>query len=742
MCGDALSVRPDNHVLFQIEPLERRQLLTAGAFDTTFNTTGRVINQSSPGSVNDVALAADGGIYAATGTDHMVVYKYKSNGALDTTWGPVSTAGRVADIALNTTIDHFGAIAMAVQPDGKLLVASGTYLFRNGVGPIIIARYTTSGTLDTSWNGTGTVQLTVPPTDTFNISSLAVQPDGKLLVVGNTETQIFVARLTSAGALDSTFDDDGQKVFSLPDLPNLTHRGDTARAALVQPDGKIILTGAYVRLYGDPFVPYTLAAIAVIRMNPDGSLDSTFDQDGVAYKIGTLPDGTIARNAQLQPDGKLLLAGSIDRGAAVLRYESNGALDTTFDQDGVVAFASIESADLALLPNGQIVAGSMGTASNSTFITRLNPNGAVDSTFGAGGTTAFSWGTTFSSGSHVLARDLEVQSDGKLVMGVSPANGGSAQKFALARYLTDVPGPAIAGTVYGDWNDNGVVDAGETAAGVQVYLDSNHNNALDSGEPVTTSDSAGQYKFADLALGTYDVREVVPSGYLALTPSGAERNVSIVAGDPGTTSADFINRPSTPLPLVTASAYPFDVAPNTITFTFSVDVATASLGIDDLVLTRDGAGAPPTVESVQWNAATRTATFVLAAGAPANDAYHAKLGAGSVTNSAGLANPVDTTADFFVLAGDGNRNRVVEIQDFNLLATNFGKSGMKYSQGNYDYSADGKVTITDFNLLATNFGKSVPPPTIHAAMSIPTLPARVLANESATPALLDEVNLL
>jgi hypothetical protein len=67
---------------------------------------------------------------------------------------------------------------------------------------------------------------------------------------------------------------------------------------------------------------------------------------------------------------------------------------------------------------------------------------------------------------------------------------------------------------------------------------------------------------------------------------------------------------------------------------------------------------------------------------------------------------------------------------------------MKYSQGNYDYSADGKVTITDFNLLATNFGKSVPPPTIHAAMSIPTLPARVLANESATPALLDEVNLL
>ena len=110
-----------------------------------------------------------------------------------------------------------------------------------------------------------------------------------------------------------------------------------------------------------------------------------------------------------------------------------------------------------------------------------------------------------------------------------------------------------------------------------------------------------------------------------------------------------------------------------------------------------------------WDATAKTATFNLTPGQPANDNFHATLAASSVSNFSGNTNASSATLDYYFLAADGDRNRVVDIHDFNLLATNFGKSGQTFTQGNYDYSTDGVVSITDFNILATNFGKSVPP---------------------------------
>ena len=77
--------------------------------------------------------------------------------------------------------------------------------------------------------------------------------------------------------------------------------------------------------------------------------------------------------------------------------------------------------------------------------------------------------------------------------------------------------------------------------------------------------------------------------------------------------------------------------------------------------------------------------------------------------------------DFFVLTADANRDRVVNTTDFNVLAANFGQSGRSFTQGNFDYSADGRVDTTDFNLLASRFGTSVAPaaPARVPAASIP-----------------------
>lgn len=172
-------------------------------------------------------------------------------------------------------------------------------------------------------------------------------------------------------------------------------------------------------------------------------------------------------------------------------------------------------------------------------------------------------------------------------------------------------------------------------------------------------------------------------------------------------SMTVIELDSVPPPQVIASSYPVATRPDAVTFTFNVDLLTSSLQPGDLTLTRDGSGPVPTVQSVSWDAATKTATFNLTPGQPANANYHAMLAANSVSNYSNNANASSATLDYYFLAGDGDRSRTVDIQDFNLLAINFGKSGQTFTQGNYDYSTDGQVTILDFNILAVNFGGHV-----------------------------------
>lgn len=91
--------------------------------------------------------------------------------------------------------------------------------------------------------------------------------------------------------------------------------------------------------------------------------------------------------------------------------------------------------------------------------------------------------------------------------------------------------------------------------------------------------------------------------------------------------------------------------------------------------------------------------------------YRLAAKSADVVDDAGNEMAVDFNFDFVVLSADGDGSHQVDIADFNLLAADFGKTGQKFSQGNYDRSSDGKVTITDFNILASNFGKSITPPT-------------------------------
>jgi hypothetical protein len=168
--------------------------------------------------------------------------------------------------------------------------------------------------------------------------------------------------------------------------------------------------------------------------------------------------------------------------------------------------------------------------------------------------------------------------------------------------------------------------------------------------------------------------------------------------------------PLFPRPAVNAATFLHEAPPPRLRFTFSQNVS-ASLSAADLLVQRLGTGGGSvTVAEPTFTAGFTTATFVLGGGAGAlpDGNYRATLAAAGVTNSAGEPLPSDRVVDFFVLAGDVNRDRAVNGTDFAILAGNFGKSGMTYSQG--DLTGDGSVNGSDFAILAGNFGRSLPPP--------------------------------
>ncbi len=162
-------------------------------------------------------------------------------------------------------------------------------------------------------------------------------------------------------------------------------------------------------------------------------------------------------------------------------------------------------------------------------------------------------------------------------------------------------------------------------------------------------------------------------------------------------------------PTVLSSSFNDDVLPQKVVVQFSKDVVgivAGDLSVQDEDNLSNPAFAP---DSVSYDADSHIATFNFDTQLPDAN-YRATITAGNVQDALAKTLPSDMTLDFSFLAGDGNHNGSVDIQDFNLLAANFGKTGQSFSQGNYDYSADGSVGLTDFNILASHFGHSLPPP--------------------------------
>jgi uncharacterized delta-60 repeat protein len=236
-----------------------------------------------------------------------------------------------------------------------------------------------------------------------------------------------LARYNADGSLDPTFGFGGQQVTDFVGGP------DEARGVAIQADGKIVAAGVAIC---DPCVLPVIPVphdFALVRYDSDGSLDNTFDGDG---RVTTDFEGNQdeALGVALQQDGKIVAAGSATQSSgarlfALARYATNGSLDTAFDGDGKVTtqFSEDDGARaVAIQRDGKIVAAgfTFPFSGQSDFaLARYNTNGSLDTIFGGDGTVTTDFGTF----DHANA--VALQGEGRSV-----AAGVADGDFALARY--------------------------------------------------------------------------------------------------------------------------------------------------------------------------------------------------------------------------------------------------------------------------------------------------------------------
>lgn len=312
------------------------------------------------------------------------------------------------------------APSLALQPDGRILLAGTSD--RGGDSDFAIVRYEPDGGLDLSFGDAGSVVLDLGQEDLAN--SVAVQDDGKILVAGSTGsgpvTDFAVVRLMPDGSRDSSFGSGGIVVTDLDER-------DTGLEIVVLPDGRMVVVGQ------SSGPPSHVFAVAMARYLPDGSLDPSFDGDGLVVFPGG-PTYSTAFSAVLLPDGDLLAIGSVETDFAVMRFNDDGSLDGTFGFGGV-ATTDLGGSEIGLAggvqPGGRIVIGGPVTGTPDFALVGFGPDGALDPTFGTGGVTTTDFGDSLD-----IARSLAIQRNGKIVVGGSTSGPGGSF-FALARYLAD-----------------------------------------------------------------------------------------------------------------------------------------------------------------------------------------------------------------------------------------------------------------------------------------------------------------
>ncbi len=361
---------------------------------------------------------------------------FPQDGSLDTSF---DTDGKVTtDFSQGNNSSDDNGNSIAIQPDGKIIVA-GT-MFNGSDNDFALTRYNSDGSLDNTFNGNGKLNTDII-VDTFGgnedeVYDVAIQSDGKIVVVGYTST--------TASGIDYfavvRYNPDGSldSLFSNDGMTTVSFGTDYQQASgvVIQPDGKIVVVGN-VENFDTGAIDF-----AVARYNTDGSLDNTFDGDGTLTTDFNNGGNDLARDVAIQSDGKIVVVGYtddfIDGDIALARYNTDGSLDTSFDTDGKLTTDFGVGYDygyaVTIQSDGKILVA--GQVSDAS----LDNFGLVRYNTDGSFDTSFDLDgkvlTNFTSYSY--GYDMALQSDGKILVGGTTYNPTLTKNvFAIAKYNSD-----------------------------------------------------------------------------------------------------------------------------------------------------------------------------------------------------------------------------------------------------------------------------------------------------------------
>lgn len=422
-----------------------------GAPDATFDGDGIAVTYAGSGDSYGYAVAIQGyapvklvvvGDYGPpAGPRNALIIRYNNNGAPDPTFGPAAGTGIVIQ-PIGAGDDTFRSVTVRYtiigNPD-RVIAAGSTKSGTSGnISDVAVCQYLLTGALDTAIDGDGIIVTSTSSTDDRANSVLTAA--ARIVVAGfsgfggSAPDVLLIAYRSTNGTLDTGLDSDGIKLLDIGNA--ITY----AAAVALQADGKVVLAGT---------ASHPLNAMAVTRLNTDGSRDPGFSADGrtlISFGTGSSGQGA-ANDVVVQPDGRVVLAGTTgaypSTSLGVARLLTDGMLDPSFSADGVWrSFTNEEGWGVAVQPDGAMVVVGNSTGSTSRLrVTRLLSDGSnYDISFGVSGVFE-----TLAGGSQAFGRDVLVLPDGRIVVAgfVAPTGNLPTQVLILALTATGALDPTF-----------------------------------------------------------------------------------------------------------------------------------------------------------------------------------------------------------------------------------------------------------------------------------------------------------
>jgi uncharacterized delta-60 repeat protein len=407
----ALVIQPDDKIVLAGRGQDQFALLRFkpdGSPDPNFGADGLALTDFGPGneSARALALRSDGVLLAA-GLDKIAAYF--PDGSLD-------AGGRLMTV-FGSEFKNEDAFDLAVQTDGKIILAGGAYVSLTSV--LALSRYNPDGSLDPSFSADGLA--TYPGLGVATATAVAIQPDGRILAAGQIrissgDNDFLLTRLNSDGTLDGSCGLQGVATTNFAGASAFT------RSLAVQADGKILLAGSVEdTLTGD-------YSVGIARYNPDCTLDeAAFGQNGTQL-IQFTSRNTDPRLLPL-PDGKLLVVNQQQDGFALVRLTPSGEFDNTFGQSGWVTIQSsvqLTPSTAVRQPSGRVVVAGY-TSDGDLFLAGILPDGELDPGFGQAGLQVSDFG------GNEQTFDLAIRPDG-ILAATGRSYQGADTKMFLAQY--------------------------------------------------------------------------------------------------------------------------------------------------------------------------------------------------------------------------------------------------------------------------------------------------------------------